>query len=407
MNPAEVLNMASGSCYYLDRGLVHRNAVSLLESFRKYYPKTSGAYSYKTNYTPEICRVVHAVGYYAEVVSAMEYEMALRLGVDSTNIIYNGPAKSLESLHKALDGDTIVNIDSLNELEAVLIYIGSRDYSGGIPRLVLRCSTDIGNERPSRFGFDVGSDLLPRAVSMIEGEGLELHGIHVHHPNRDIESYERRMRALTQLLDSLFHRYPPKMVNVGGGFMSRLPESLLSSGSYQQVTYDEYGELIGTVISKLFGQRSRVELVIEPGTAVVASVMKYFCRVLSTRINGNRHYCTVEGSMFNTSPYSRSRSLPIKVYDSNGNEKTIGINESPAWDIVGYTCIENDIIANGVLADINANDIVEIGNVGSYSVVMKPPFILPQAPIISHDDHGELFFAKERESVDSILSTFH
>ena len=33
------------------------------------------SYSYKTNYTPYVCKLIHSLGGYAEVVSGMEYHI--------------------------------------------------------------------------------------------------------------------------------------------------------------------------------------------------------------------------------------------------------------------------------------------------------------------------------------------
>ncbi len=49
--------------------------------------------SYKTNYTPYICKPVKNLGGYAEVVSDMEYQVALQIGYSANHIVYNGPVK--------------------------------------------------------------------------------------------------------------------------------------------------------------------------------------------------------------------------------------------------------------------------------------------------------------------------
>ena len=52
------------------------NYKSFFDTFRKYYSNYQIAYSYKTNYTPYICKLVKELGGYAEVVSKMEYDLA-------------------------------------------------------------------------------------------------------------------------------------------------------------------------------------------------------------------------------------------------------------------------------------------------------------------------------------------
>ena len=70
-----------------------QNYRELESTFKAIYPKYHICYSYKTNYTPVICRLVKELGGYAEVVSDMEYELARRLGYGAEKIVYNGPCK--------------------------------------------------------------------------------------------------------------------------------------------------------------------------------------------------------------------------------------------------------------------------------------------------------------------------
>ena len=50
-------------------------------------------------------------------------------------------------------------------------------------------------------------------------------------------------------------------------------------------------------------------------------------------------------------------------------------------------------------------DIVVFENVGSYSVVLKPPFILPNFPIIEWDN-GQTRVVKRKESFDDLFHTY-
>ena len=90
--------------------------LELKAAFSLRYPNVIHAWSYKTNYLKSICKIFHNLGSWAEVVSMMEYEMATRLGVKPSNIIFNGPAKSYEELKKALVEGALVNIESIDEL---------------------------------------------------------------------------------------------------------------------------------------------------------------------------------------------------------------------------------------------------------------------------------------------------
>ena len=50
-------------------------------------------------------------------------------------------------------------------------------------------------------------------------------------------------------------------------------------------------------------------------------------------------------------------------------------------------------------------DKLVIGNCGSYSIVMKPPFILPNFPIVSIE-HGEISEIKRSETFGDVFNTY-
>ena len=91
---------------------------------------------------------------------------------------------------------------------------------------------------------------------------------------------------------------------------------------------------------------------------------------------------------------------PIEIYSfSNENKSFNGL------DIVGYTCIENDILYRNYNGLLGEGDIISFGNCGSYSIVMKPPFILPNCPVLSFEkDVWKL--EKRQERFQDIFKTY-
>lgn len=95
---------------------------SLYRGFRACFTEadidTRVAYSYKTNYLPAICAILHEEGAWAEVVSGMEYSLARALGVPANEIVFNGPHKKRDELETALGEGAIVNVDGFDDLAA-------------------------------------------------------------------------------------------------------------------------------------------------------------------------------------------------------------------------------------------------------------------------------------------------
>ena len=73
-NDYELLSKKYGPSFFvLDPDKLVFNFHELKSSFLSHYHKVEIGYSYKTNYIPQLCRILHDQGAWAEVVSDMEY----------------------------------------------------------------------------------------------------------------------------------------------------------------------------------------------------------------------------------------------------------------------------------------------------------------------------------------------
>ena len=162
----EQLRKEYGNAFYLlDSEQYRNNFIELRETFRKIYPNFNIAYSYKTNYTPKFCKIVNELGGYAEVVSEMELEIALRVGVKPNRIIWNGPIKNPKKLEEFLVAGGTDNIDSVEELEVVK-NIAERHPDKTL-NLGIRCNYEVNDGVVSRFGFDVDSEGFKKVLAFV------------------------------------------------------------------------------------------------------------------------------------------------------------------------------------------------------------------------------------------------
>jgi diaminopimelate decarboxylase len=401
---AEAYSRLYGDAFYLfDEALFGANFSNLLSAFRRYYPATQLAYSYKTNYLPAICQRVDALGGYAEVVSAMEYALARRIGVHAARIVYNGPWKSESSVREALTSGSIVNLDSGRDL-SLLEQIASeaRDIR---MRVGIRCNFPLEGYADSRFGFDVDGDSFRSAIAAIMRlPNVTLAGLHCHFPHRDLRSFSGRAAGIIEVARQLFDT-PPEYISIGGGFYGHIPDVMKASFSDDVPSFEDYGKAVGQLFASCYGKSEGTPtLFIEPGTAIVADTFHFVARVVDLKQIRSRRLACVAGSMFNISPYSRSQSLPVSVLHQSEAEAVISADD--VCDLVGYTCIEGDVLSRGVKGPLSVGDYVVFSNVGSYSVVMKPPFILPSVPIVMCLANGANHLVKLAETNEYLFENF-
>lgn len=403
----ELASKYGESFYLLDSEKFETNYDEFLGAFRDIYPKTFIAYSYKTNYIPKLCALIDHKGGYAEVVSEMEFLLAMKLGVSPTKIIFNGPYKNEAAIEKCLLNGGVVNLDSFYEIDIV------EKIAQNNPEICisigLRCNFDIGNSSTSRFGFDVGQESFNKIFIRLEKiNNLCIKGIHCHFPNRDLESYITRVDKMLTLSNQLFSS-PPEFINLGGGYFGKVDESLGNQFKCEVPSYHEYADVIATKFRNFYSgldEASKPILFLEPGTALVADAMKFVVRVTSIKKIRSKSIATVSGSKFNIMPTSSEINVPMNVYSNL--DKNCDDIQYDSIDISGYTCIENDYLYKGYTGSLNVGDYIVFDNVGSYSIVLKPPFILPNSAIIEYNSKTEQYETiKRREEFEDVFRTFN
>ena len=105
--------------YVFDAEEFIANYHDLEDTFRSVYPNYQIAYSFKTNYTPAVCKIIKELGGWAEVVSDMEYDLAKKIGFPDEKILYNGPGKG-EKLETCLLRGGHLHIDNKLDLERTI-----------------------------------------------------------------------------------------------------------------------------------------------------------------------------------------------------------------------------------------------------------------------------------------------
>ena len=190
----------------------------------------------------------------------------------------------------------------------------------------------------------------------------------------------------------------PERVDIGGGLFGKMTDSLKAQFTSEIPSYKEYAVAAATVFAEYFkGKENKPELIIEPGSAVVGDCMKFVGTIKTIKNVRGKYFASILGSQKNISMMGINPPIEI-VHMSEGKEYE-GV------DLVGFTCIEGDVLYREYTGKLAVGDAIVISNCGSYSLVMKPPFILPNFPVL--DICGdEVEVIKRAESFDDIFHTF-
>lgn len=381
--------------YILDSTQFKKNFIEFKKAFSSIYQKFNIAYSYKTNYTPRLCKIVDELGGYAEVVSDMEMEVALRVGVKPENIIWNGPIKNYKQAESFLLSGGKINIDSLYEVP--LIKNIAEKHPENRLNIGIRVNFTINDGVTSRFGFDVGSDDFKEALELTKISNIHLYSMQSHYATRRLDTWKPRVEGMINILDSL--NIIPEVIDLGGGLFGKMADSLKAQFDSDIPTYTEYANEIAPIFTKRYGNNGPM-LFLEPGSALVGDCMQFATTVENIKDIRGKKIATVFGSIYNINPTLNKKNPPIEVINCG-----VAQNYFKDLDFGGFTCIESDYIYRNYTGKLAVGDIVVFGNAGSYSIVLKPPFILPNFPVLDISK-GKVDVLKRGETFDDIFHTF-
>ncbi len=400
-------NLNSEAAYILKSNIFENEYELLLKSFKKYYNKLNIAYSFKTNYIPDFLNIVKNKFGYAEVVSIMELELALKVGFQPKNIFFNGPFKHKEETLNYLKLGILVNVDSYDEFKWIHEFA---EKSKIVCRIGIRLNFNL-IESPSRFGIDINDDKIEEIIKKSNySKFLSLESLHYHYASRNLSTWKICMQKFISFLDQIDSQIynDLKYISLGGGMFSRMDKYIKEQLSFYIPSFNEYAENSLKFLSDYLEKNSKIklkpEILIEPGTALASKAIDFVVKVVSIKKINNIFYINTTGSKYNMNPSPNRINSPTQILNFN-SKSSVKVENAK---LCGYTCIESDIINNDFNGNISVGDIIIFKEVGSYSVVMKPPFILPDVPIIQYDyKRKEFEIVRSKQTFNDIFSNFN
>lgn len=396
----EKLRKYGSPLYVFDEKAFIENYVNLCSAFRREYENYNIGYSYKTNYTPYICSIVKEMGGYAEVVSDMEYEVAKKIGYNCDKIIYNGPCKGILMENHILNGG-ISNID--NESEAQLVVKIAKKNPTKLLKIGLRINTDIGAGFISRFGIEVNSREMDRIIFLLKGESnIHIVGLHMHVSRaRYLSAWQIRIDNILKAADKYIDGIP-EYIDVGSGMFADMEDYLKNQFTIEVPSYRDYAKVVAGTMAKHYKKSVKKPLLIsEPGTTVVSRYLSIFTTVKAIKKIQNKNIAILDSDIHNSGETCQMMKVPFS-YIASGIGETLN---SPV-DLTGYTCLEQDVIYKDFPESVKVGDIIELRNIGGYSVVYKPPFIQPNCAMIVLKENGDIEEIKRRETFNDIFKTY-
>lgn len=372
---ARLLTSRGDPVYVLDMDALQHNVTRLNLAMKRYYRNFHIAYSYKTNYLPLIAMFVSTFGY-SEVTSSYEYAYAKT--ITRAPIIYNGVTSEPYVKEKAAAGGAIVNVDNLEELKSIEKIAAEREDH---IQIGVRVNFPIGNGMHSRFGIDIYGADFEEAMDLISNsQWLTFGGFHCHiGMSRPVKFWKEK----AEMMIKLAMEHGAKYIDLGGGLYGPMPEDLASQFDDYAGSFEDYAEVISKPMKEAFPDES-VELILEPGTALVGNVMDVYARVENIKWIRDQAFITLNINSNHCGIIADVKDLPYKIYwfeEPEGKKRAMmsdGI-------VAGNTCLEYDHILRHFKGVVGVGDWILIRNVGAYSISTSRQFIVPRLGVVLTD----------------------
>jgi ornithine decarboxylase len=345
------LNRPRTPCLWMDLAVVRAKFLELQHAF------PAGArlhYAVKCNPRPKVLAALRDAGCSFEIASVAEWKKLHRLKVPPEKVIYSNPIRTWQDVEATFNaGIKTFAADSCDQLRVLAEHAPG---SNVFLRLVTAGGGAVASEgsggNPPKFG--VNRRKIVRLVQFAQTHGL-VPGLtfHVGSQTNDPKAWVAPLMECGELMQELL---PLRIhaINLGGGFPAEYDTKPLP--------FSEFGTAIADA---LIGMPYRVQLVAEPGRALVAEagVMEVEVVDVATR-EGKLRVCV------NASPFHGiiealesgcELAFPMEVV--GGGSRPIVL-----CDVYGNTCDSQDALRFGVnLHEPRVGDHLLIRSIGAYS----------------------------------------
>jgi len=352
-----------------------RDNVNLFKNvFNSVFKNFQCYYSFKANYLPEICKIIHSEKVGAVVVGLPELNLALKIGYPPRKILVGGPYLPKE----------LIEASVLNQVQEIIVYnlndlkkINSTALKSGITQdICLRINSEKYGSRLGMKFNDTNLKNLNRILN--ECHNINIISILSHYGTQmnNIDQFRKNIQNITKNVKTLKRLgITIKNINLGGGF----PEAtVMPQEQLKKIAYD-----IKQLIEE--GGVEYEQIYFEPGRYFIGDAGLFIAEVLNFSedrwifLNIGNHICP------------RFARCSLRFY----NASQINNPHKYKTSFAGIVPTDQDVLAKDYFftKTIKEGDIVLISNVGAYTLTFSNrfPYLLPKILLIKENEINQIF----------------
>jgi diaminopimelate decarboxylase len=356
-------------------------------------------YAVKANSNLAVLNLLARLGSGFDIVSIGELERVLAAGGDSSRIVFSGVGKREEEMCRALEvGILCFNVESEPELERLDRVAGRLGMTAPVS---LRVNPDVDAEthpyiatglKESKFGIDIGEALAVyrrgAELQHIRIQGIDCHiGSQLTSVAPFIDALERVLMLVGELLQA---GIAIRHLDLGGGLGVR----------YRDESPPLPAEYARAIFERLAG--NRVEIILEPGRAIMANAGILLTRVEYLKRAPQRNFAIVDAAMndlMRPALYGAWQEIvPVRRYTTGGAAR---------YDVVGPVCETGDFLGKDRWLEIRCGDLLAVRSAGAYGFSMASNYNSRPRPAEVMVDGASSYLIREREDLRSLFEGEH
>ena len=350
-------------------------------------------YAVKANSTLAVLNVLAKIGSGFDIVSIGELQRVIAAGGDPAKCVFSGVAKTRSDIQQALEiGIYCFNVESVGELDRIESVAGELGVQAPIS---IRVNPDVDAKthpyistglKENKFGVDIEASraLYHKAQqsNSLNVCGMDCHiGSQITEVSPFIDALDKVLNLISQLSED---GIDIQHLDLGGGV---------------GITYDDEKTIdIADYIQAALAKVGELEILLEPGRAIVGNAGIFVTRVEYLKQNDDKSFAIIDGAMndlLRPALYGAyHKALAV-------NENSTGVTDT--WDLVGPVCETGDFLAKGRELTLAQGDYVALMSAGAYGFTMSSNYnSRPRAAevMVSGDTHT---LVRKRETIESLF----
>jgi diaminopimelate decarboxylase len=356
-------------------------------------------YAVKANASLAVLQVLARLGSGFDIVSGGELQRVLAAGGEPGKIVFSGVGKRADELHTALQaGIRCFNVESVPELERLDRVAGE---AGRVAPVSLRVNPDVDagthpyistGLRENKFGIDVDAafDAYRAAAEMPH---LEVTGIDCHIGSQltSITPFVDALERVLQLVDRLAQAgITLQHLDLGGGL----------GIAYRAGDTPPHPDAYARALSGALAGHA-LELLLEPGRAIVGNAGVLLTRVEYLKHTAHRHFAIVDAAM-------NDLQRPA-LY--NAWHEIVPVHPHPGaaqvYDVVGPVCETGDFLGKDRVLNVQEGELLAVRSAGAYGFSMSSNYNSRARAAEVMVDGAQAHLVRERETFADLVRGEH